>query len=172
MRSILFVLMKWYIIYFLIQMPDYEHAMFSSTDVTFIIQLDIEPGQFTFTCIRFFKYCDYFEWILISSRPSLISHQQRFPLACKQLNSDGNITVLIIRRGLWWYFSVVTTILKYLKPWNPPDLRASEVFWLAALNVMPLTLSDVGINILLLTHQLLCYLHRVLFEIMYSLYFS
>lgn len=169
MRSILFVLMKWYIIYFLIQMPDYEHVMFSST-ITFIIQLNIEQGQFTFTCIRFLKYCDYFEWILISSRPSLISHQQRFSLVFKQLNSDGNITVLIIRSH--WYFSVVTTILKYLKPWNPPDLRASEVFWLAALNVMPLTLSDVGINILLLTHQLLCYLHRVLFEIMYSLYFS
>lgn len=169
MRSILFVLMKWYIIYFLIQMPDYEHVMFSST-ITFIIQLNIEQGQFTFTCIRFLKYCDYFEWILISSRPSLISYQQRFPLACKQLNSDGNITVLIIRSH--WYFSVVTTILKCLKPWNPPDLKASEVFQLAALNVMPPTLSDVGINILLLTHQLLCYLHRVLFEIMYSLYFS
>lgn len=42
-------------------MPDYEHVMFSSTDVTFIIQLNIEPGQFTFTCIRFLKYCDYFE---------------------------------------------------------------------------------------------------------------
>lgn len=169
MRSILFVLMKWYIIYFLIQMPDYEHVMFSST-ITFIIQLNIEQGQFTFTCIRFLKYCDYFEWILISSRPSLISYQQRFPLACKQLNSDGNITVLIIRSH--WYFSVVTTILKCLKPWNPPDLKASEVFQLAALNVMPPTLSDVGINILLLTHQLLCYLHQVLFEIMYSLYFS
>lgn len=169
MRSILFVLMKWYIIYFLIQMPDYEHVMFSST-ITFIIQLNIEQGQFTFTCIRFLKYCDYFEWILISSRPSLISYQQRFPLVFKQLNSDGNITVLIIRSH--WYFSVVTTILKCLKPWNPPDLKASEVFQLAALNVMPPTLSDVGINILLLTHQLLCYLHRVLFEIMYSLYFS
>lgn len=169
MRSILFVLMKWYIIYFLIQMPDYEHVMFSST-ITFIIQLNIEQGQFTFTCIRFLKYCDYFEWILISSRPSLISYQQRFPLVFKQLNSDGNITVLIIRSH--WYFSVVTTILKCLKPWNPPDLKASEVFQLAALNVMPPTLSDVGINILLLTHQLLCYLHQVLFEIMYSLYFS